>query len=240
MAGYVQIGEVNTWYDEVGAGEPVVVLHPGGADARAMDVNVDALAPRYRVLTPERRGHGRTPDVDGPISYELMARDTIAFIETVVGEPVHLLGCSDGSTVALLVAHMRPDLVRRAVLACGVFHHDGWLPGAIYLDDETASWLADSYGEISPDGRDHYYAVMDKLEPMHEHEPRLTADDLAKVTSPLLVMSGDDDEVRLEHSIAMFRGLANSQLAIVPGTSHGLLVEKPELCNAMIAAFLAG
>jgi pimeloyl-ACP methyl ester carboxylesterase len=103
MAGYAQIGDVNTWYDERGDGEPVVVLHPGGADARAMDGNVEALAAHWRVLTPERRGHGRTPDVDGPISYELMARDTIAFIEQVIGEPVHLLGCSDGSTVGLLV-----------------------------------------------------------------------------------------------------------------------------------------
>jgi pimeloyl-ACP methyl ester carboxylesterase len=91
MAGYVQLGDVNTWYDEDGEGEPLVLLHPGGADARAFAPNIDAMAARFQVFTPERRGHGHTPDVDGPITYELMATDTIAFLETVVGGPAHLV-----------------------------------------------------------------------------------------------------------------------------------------------------
>ena len=93
----VQIGEVNTWYDVHGEGEPLVLLHPGGADSRAWERNLDALAEHFRVYTPDRRGHGRTPDVAGPIGFEQMARDTVAFIEQVVGEPAHVVGCSDGA-----------------------------------------------------------------------------------------------------------------------------------------------
>jgi pimeloyl-ACP methyl ester carboxylesterase len=66
------------------------------------------LAARFHVYSPERRGHGHTPDVDGPITFDAMAQDTIAFLETVVGGPAHLVGCSDGATVALLVALRRP------------------------------------------------------------------------------------------------------------------------------------
>jgi hypothetical protein len=91
MAGYVELGEVRTWYDEKGGGEPLVLMHPGGADARAWAPNIDALAARFHVFTPERRGHGRTPDVEGLISYELMAQDTIAFLEGVVAGPAHLV-----------------------------------------------------------------------------------------------------------------------------------------------------
>lgn len=135
MAGYVQLGDVNTWYDEHGEGEPLVLLHPGGADARAFAPNLDALAARFHVFTPDRRGHGRTPDFDGPITYELMAADTNAFLETVVGGPAHLLACSDGVPVALLAALRRPDLARRLVLVSGVFHRDGWLPETAEVDD---------------------------------------------------------------------------------------------------------
>ena len=115
-----------TWYDEGGKGEPLVLLHPGGAgvDARAWGPNLPALAEQFRVFTPERRAHGRTPDVDGPITFELMDNDTIAFLEAVVGEPSHLVGCSDGAIVALLVALRRPDLIRRLVLIAGVFHRE--------------------------------------------------------------------------------------------------------------------
>jgi pimeloyl-ACP methyl ester carboxylesterase len=116
-----ELPRVAMWYDERGHGEPCVLLHPGGAgvDSRALGPTVDALARVFRAYTPEQRGHGRTLDVAGPASYELMAEDTIAFIDTVIGAPVYLLGCSDGATVALTVALRRPDLVRRLVFAAG-------------------------------------------------------------------------------------------------------------------------
>ena len=85
MGSYVQLGEVRTWYDEHGDGEPLVLLHPGGAYARAWAPNLAPLAADFHVYTPERRGQGRTPDVAGPITYELMGQDTIAFLEQVVG-----------------------------------------------------------------------------------------------------------------------------------------------------------
>jgi pimeloyl-ACP methyl ester carboxylesterase len=240
MAGHAQLGDVNTWYDEQGEGEPLVLLHPGMADARAFGPKLGALAERYRVFTPERRGHGRTPDVEGPISYELMAQDTVAFLETVVGGPAHLVGCSDGATVALVAAVRRPDLVRSAVLVSGVFHHEGWLPGVLDLDEDAAAFLGAAYGEVSPDGPEHFAVLAAKLDPMHRQEPTFGPADLARATSRALVMYGDDDEIALEHSVALYRGLPDAELAVVPGTSHGLLVEKPWLCNAIILAFLSG
>jgi pimeloyl-ACP methyl ester carboxylesterase len=128
MAGYVQLGEVHTYYEIDGSGEPLVLLHPGHADSRAFEINVPGLSERFRVCRPDGRGHGRTPDVEGPISYDVMADDTIAFIEEVVGGPACVAGHSGGAPVALLVALKRPDLVRRLVFASGVFHHDGWAP----------------------------------------------------------------------------------------------------------------
>jgi pimeloyl-ACP methyl ester carboxylesterase len=238
MAGYVELGEVRTWYDERGEGEPLVLLHPGGADARAWAPNLEVLTAHFHVFTPERRGHGRTPDVEGPMTYELMAEDTIAFLEGVVGGPAHLVGCSAGASVALLVALRRPDLARRVVLICGVFHRDGWGPEAIDPDASPPEVLARGYAELSPDGPDHYAVVSAKLARMNWEEPTLAASDLSGVTSRTLVMISDDDEVTLEHANAMYRGLPEAELAVVPGTSHGLLHEKPGLCNTMIVDFL--
>ena len=238
MAGYVQLGDVRTWYDEYGDGEPLALLHPGGADARAWGPNLDALAAHFQVFTPERRGHGRTGDVEGPITYELMAKDTIAFIEGVVGGPAHLVGCSAGATVALLVALRRPDLARRVVLISGVFHRDGWVPGAIDRDQGPPDVLARGYAELSPDGADHFPVVAAKLARMNFEEPTLAAPELSALTRRTLVMNGDDDEVTLEHAVAMYRSIPHAELAVVPGTSHGLLHEKPSLCNTMVVDFL--
>jgi pimeloyl-ACP methyl ester carboxylesterase len=240
MGSRVTLDGVETWYDAFGSGEPLVLLHPGGVDSRAFAPNLPVLAERFRVFTPDRRGHGRTPDVDGPISHQLMAADTIAFLEAAVSGPAHLLGYSDGAAVALVTALRRPDLVRRLVFVAGVFHRSGWIPSAVDPDLEVPDFMAAGYGEVSPDGIEHFPVVAAKLARMHAEEPTLTAADLSALTVPTLVMVGDDDEVVLEHAVEMYRSLPTAELAVVPGTSHGLLVEKPDLCHAIITAFLAG
>ena len=185
-----------------------------------------------------------------------MAQDTIAFLEQVVGGPAYLVGHSDGAPVALLVALARPDLVPRLVLASGVFHHHGWVvprlvlasgvfhhngwaPGAIDLDEETTAFFIAYHGAVSPDGPDAFPALAAKLHRMHSQEPTLTVADLAGYPGPTLVMVGDDeDEIPMEHTLALRQGLPRSQLAVVPGAGHGLPVDKPELFNRLVVEFL--
>jgi pimeloyl-ACP methyl ester carboxylesterase len=236
--GYVELGGVRTWYEVQGEGEPLVLLHPGGFDSRAMESPAAELAASYTVYLLDRRGHGRTPDVPGELSYEAMGADTTAFIETVIEGPAHLVGHSDGAVVGLLVAQQRPDLVRSLVFSSGVWHHSGWLPGVLELDEGSMSFMRSWYEEVSPDGPEHFEEFTAKLDRMHLAGPTLTPADLAGIPVRTLVMAADDDEMAPEHLIALYRALPSAQLAIVPGTSHGLLLEKPELCMMLIKDFV--
>ncbi|GAA0372701.1 alpha/beta hydrolase [Microbispora corallina] len=238
MADHIEVNGVRTWYDRQGAGEPLVLLHGGFSDARDFAGNLATLAGRFTVFTPERRGHGHTPDVEGPITLDLMAEDTAAFIDKAVGGPAHLAGYSIGATVALLVALRRPDLVRRLVLiSCGITR-ESWIftptAGAQMPEQVVAA-----YAEVSPDGRDHFPVVVGKIvEAAATEPPPLTEEDLPSVTARTLVVAADDDMVHLEHTLALYRGVPGAELAVVPGTSHVLLHEKPELCTRIVAAFL--
>ena len=227
------------WHAEHGQGQPLVLLHPAPVDSRAFAANLDGLSRHFHLYTPDRRGHGHTPDPGGPLSYQLLATDMIAFLETVVRGPAFLLGYSDGAIVALLTAMRRPDLVRRLVFAAGVFHRDGWADGVLDNDETPPEFMRDSYAEVSPDGREHFDVVMAKLAAEHAGEPSLTKADLRSIATRTLIMLGDDDEVRLEHAVTMYRSLPQAELAVVPGTSHGLLPEKPDLCNQIIIDFLS-
>lgn len=244
MVGYVDLRGVRTWYEVQGAGEPLLLVHPGGVgvDSRAFGPNIPQLSEAFRVYTPDRRGHGRTPDVDGPITYEAMALDTIAFIERVVGAPTRVLGMSDGAITALYVAMERPDLVTQLAFVAGVFHRDGWHPSALEGnagDPEIPPFLVASYEKVSPHGGSHAPVIARKLAQMHATAPTFDVAELAKVRTRTLVMIADDDEVSPEHATAMCRGLPRAELAIVPGTSHGLLVEKPSLCNTILLDFFS-
>jgi pimeloyl-ACP methyl ester carboxylesterase len=237
-AQYAELNGVRMWYDERGIGAPLVMLHPGGTDARALEPNLKALEPVFHVFVPERRGHGRTPDADGPYTYELMAEDTIHFLEQVVGGQASLFGVSDGAIVALLVARKRPELVQRLICAAGVFNRSGWVPGAIDPVAEPPAFMVTGYGQLSPDGKEHLPIVVEKLNQMHAAGPVLIEAELQNIGCRTLVMVGDDDEVTLEHAIAFYRALPVGELAHVPGTSHGLLFEKQNLCNKIIVDFL--
>lgn len=236
---YVQLGDVKTWYDEHGTGDPLVLMHGGLVDARFFAPNLEPLAERFHVYTPERRGHGHTPDVDGPITYQLMADDTIAFLDKVVGEPADLVGHSDGAFVAMLVAMQRPELVKRLVMISGGFNKSGEaMPDMEWNVDEIFQFLGPTYGEVSPDGIDHFGVVATKIGEMAASEPNLQASELAKIPQRSLVMFSDDDLVTMAHVVEMYEAIPNAELAVVPGTSHFLTQEKPALVNALVLDFL--
>jgi pimeloyl-ACP methyl ester carboxylesterase len=237
MADYVEVNGVSMWYDERGDGDPLVLLHGGFTDSREFTGNLDTLASRFRLLLPERRGHGHTADVAGPITLDVMAQDTIAFLDKLVGGPVRLVGYSAGATVALRVAVRRPDLVDRLVLISGAFNRDGMIlrPSA---DAAPPPQLVAAYAEVSPDGAEHLPVVIAKIAKSVAEEPGLIVADLGAVACRALVMAGDDDIVTLEHTLALYRGLRDAELAIVPAASHLLLLEKPELCTRLVTDFL--
>ena len=228
---------VDMWHDERGAGEPVVLLHGGLTDSRCFTGNLDGLADTFQLYLPDRRGHGRTPDAPGPITIELMAQDTIAFLEKTVGGPARLVGYSAGGTVALWVAMHRPDLVERLVLISAVYDVEGLIfkPQA---GGEMPAAIVDDYAEVSPDGRDHLPVVIGKIVHSAATQPGLSPDDLCAVTARTLVLTGDDDLVTLDHTLALYRALPTAELAVLPNASHLLLMEHGGAVRDMVLKFL--
>jgi pimeloyl-ACP methyl ester carboxylesterase len=238
----IDVRGLPTWYAEYGDGDPLVYLHGGFSSSREFAPVREAYAERFHVFTPDRRGHGHTPDVPGPFSYERYAEDAVAFLDDVVGGPAHLVGYSDGAITALLVGLARPDLVRRMVLISGQFHQNGLIPAFFHGPDAVAelqeSVLGAWYAEDSPDGGEHFPVVAAKIIESALTGPTLVAEQLAGVPARTLVVSGDDDAVTLEHTIEMYRSLPEAELAVVPGTSHVLVMEKPALVTQLVLDFL--
>lgn len=223
------------WFADDGDGAPLLVLHPGGTDTRALGALIDALAGSYRIIAPEQRGHGRSPDREGAWSFADMAADTAALLDELDVRRAHVVGWSDGAIVGLHLALARPDLVASLVFGGAPYRVDGWRDGV--LEGEPPAFMADAYAEVSPDGADHWPVVVAKSNRMHEVEPTVTEEDLGALTMPVLVVLGDDDEVRFDHALRMVEALQDGELAIVPRATHGLIVEKPDLLARLIRDF---
>jgi pimeloyl-ACP methyl ester carboxylesterase len=244
MGQYIDIGVVKTWYDEEGEGDPLVLLHGGLVSNETWGMQMPDFSARFRVLAPERRGHGHTPDVEGPLNYEDMAADTIGFIEKIVGGPAHVVGWSDGGIVGLLIAISRPDLVRKLV-TIGANYDTKGVPaemqeglGAMSPDSDDMAMPRAMHQAVSPDGPESWKVLFDKFQVMAHTQPNITVEELGRIGAPTLIISGDDDLPTLEHTATLYRTIPNSALAVLPGTSHFLQMEKPDLLNRLVLDFL--
>ena len=239
---YLELPQGSIWYEEQGSGDPLILIHGGAVDSRFFEHNVGPLAENFRVIATDLWGHGRTADREGPFSLESFSTDVAALIEQVAGGSANVLGHSIGSAVALDLAMRRPELVRQLIQVSGGFDVaadasereldiDAMVAG-------TVNFLGSSYGAVSPDGEEHFAVVTRKDFALSSNEPRFTRDQVAAVSHRTLVMVADDDITPISHQIDFVNALPTGELAVVPGTSHFLLQEKPALCNAIILDFL--
>lgn len=156
-----------------------------------------------------------------PFSYDSFATDVEELIERVADGSAHLVGHSIGSLVALTVAMRRPELVRRLVMASGGFNHEAEIGASSEVSDEqveqTVAFLGSTYGVVSPDGEDHFPAVVRKDFELSTREPALTAEEVGVVRARTLIMAADDDIVTLEHTLELYRALPTQNWPSFPG-----------------------
>lgn len=245
LARYANANGLRTYYEIHGNpdGDPVLLLHGGFGNANNFNAMRPALEEHYELIVPERRGHGHTPDLPGPITYDNMAEDTIAFMAAIGLERAHLVGWSDGAMVGLLVALRAPERVSKlAFLSQHVNLAGRRVPG----ESATTGWTIDtvspaikrSYEKRSPDGTDHFPVVFDKMMRLFAEEPQLPIERLAGVRCPTLIAAADVDILSLEHAVSQFRAIPNAQLAVVPDASHSFPMDKPELTAKLVFDFL--
>lgn len=251
---YVRINGVDLWSEIAGEGEPVLLLHGGFCSLESLRAQADALVSDYRVYAFERPGHGRSADVEGPLSYARGVADTLAYLDAQGLGPVHVVGYSDGAILGLFLALDHPERVRSLVAISANLS-----PAAFERAPETDAYVlssaafssADSssaekpdvermhYERLSPDGPGHTQVILDKLFALWTSEPQIDPDDLVAITAPTLVMAGDRDSIPPHHSLRIAAAIPGAQLSIVPGSSHGLVAERPELISVLIRTFLS-
>ena len=261
---YLRINDVDLYAEVAGDGAPVLLLHGGFCSLEAMRELSESLVPHYRLHAFERPGHGRSADIDGEYSYTRGLADTIAYLDSQNLEAVHVIGYSDGAILGLLLALEHPERVRSltaisanldpSAFSTGDEHQslvltparqspvhttggpDGGGTGTAPAAKPDAERL--HYERLSPDGPEHADTVLNKLFRLWTTEPNIPAADLARITAPVLIMAGDRDSIRPDHSLLIAASIPGAQLCIVPGASHGLMAEHPELISTVIRGFL--
>lgn len=252
---YAAVNNLTMYYEIWGSGQPLVLLHGAYMNIdSAWGKLLPILAATRQVIAVELQGHGRTADTDRPLSYEQMADDIATLLHQIGVENADIFGYSMGGGVALQVGIRHPHLVRKLVVASATYNSDGMYPEVLaMIETITPEMFAGSpyeaeYLRLAPNP-DDFGTLVAKLTQLDGEIQDWSPEDIQGITAPTLVIIGDSDVVRPEHAVALFRllgggvpgdlhGLPNSQLAVLPGTTHVGVMDQTALLLAIIPPFL--
>lgn len=261
MSTLVHLNGTDFYYEAAGSGPPLILLHAGIADSRMWDAQVPALAEAFTVIRYDLRGFGRTPPVPGPFAHH---DDLRALLDHLGVARAALLGCSQGSRVALDFALTQPARVERLVLsspAIGGFRYDGPPPSqAAELEAADAAGDLARVNELElqvwvdgphrapqqVDGRVRELArAMNAIalanEGVGEEQPLEppAAGRLGEIGAPALLIVGELDAARtLAQAARLEAALPHARRANIPGAAHLPNMERPEVFNRLVMSFL--
>jgi pimeloyl-ACP methyl ester carboxylesterase len=256
---YAEMNGLNMYYEIHGTGQPLVLLHGAYMTIDAMGEIVPALADTQQVITVELQGHGRTADIDRPLSYELMADDIAALLRHLAIKKADVFGYSMGGGVAFQVAIRHPEVVRKLVVASASYTSDGMHPELLEMiptltpEVFAGSPIEEAYLRIAPNP-DDFPRLVAKMKQLDMEPFAWPPEDIRGIAAPTLLIVGDSDAIRLEHAVELFQllgggvmgdlaGLPQSQLAVLPGTTHfvppgSAVLDRADWLLSMITPFL--
>jgi pimeloyl-ACP methyl ester carboxylesterase len=250
---YAAVNGLNLYYETYGSVEkPVVLLHGGVGAIEMFGEVLPLLAQGRKVIAVDLQAHGRTADIDRPLSYELMADDIAALIKHLGLASADVMGYSLGGGVALQTAIRHPDVVHKLVLVSTPFKRNGWYPEVLAGMEQMGPGAAEPmkqtpmyqlYAGIAPRPED-WPVLLTKLGQLLKQDYDWSKD-VAAIEAPTLIVVGDADSVRTSHAVELFEllgggkadagwdgsGMSNARLAILPATTHYNIFSSPALAS---------
>jgi pimeloyl-ACP methyl ester carboxylesterase len=254
--GYAPVNGLQMYYEVHGSGgTPLLLLHGGLFD---IDLQFGELLPSLAasrtVIAADFQGHGRTNDIDRPLTSAGLASDVVGLLEHLRVARADVFGFSVGGGVALHLAIRHPELVRKLIVSSVSFHPDGDRPenreavGAMTVDMIAGTPMEQQYLAKSPHP-DRLQDLLDKLGTFDQGFAGWSDADVQGIAAPTLITIGDCDAVLLDHAVRFlqlrggdvngdFLGVPSSQLAVFPGTTHFFGLARTALVLDAVQTFL--
>jgi pimeloyl-ACP methyl ester carboxylesterase len=249
---YAAVNGLKMYYEIHGQGKPLVLLHGGGSTIESTYGRIlPQFAKTHQVIAIELQAHGRTADIDRPLSFEQDADDVAALLQQLHIAKADIMGFSNGGTTTLQIAIRHPELVNKLVVVAATYKRSGMIPG--FFDgfqhaslDNMPRPLKEAYLKVNPDPKG-LQRMFERDVARMENFKDIPDEAIKGIQAPVLVLNNDRDVVRPEHAIELAHTLPHGQVAIFPGV-HGECIGEicspdknskiPALVTALIEDFL--
>ncbi len=245
---FAQVRDLRLYYEDHGSGVPLVLLN-GALDTITTDwgQHLPVFAQRYRVLAYEHRGHGRTNNPSARFtSYDQLADDLAALLDTLGIARAHFCGFSDGAITLFSFALRWPARVSSLILAGAQYTNDDITLSLLKkmtperIEERQPEWVTElEQLHDTHQGRGYWRDLMRQMIPLWRVEPNFTLAQLGRIAAPTLLVAGERDHFgHLDQQVAMRRAIPNATLCIAPAAGHFVIKDQPELFQLVALQFL--
>lgn len=224
---YAKINGIDMYYEVYGEGEPLLLIHGNGGSIKGHSKRIVYFMDKYQVIAVDSRAHGKTQDIGDSLTYEQMTSDINGLLDYLDVDSCFIWGQSDGGILGLKLAMDYPDKVKKlAVFGANT------RPDTTAVFSSIAAWVDKTMATTTDEYKLRLFSLL-------KYQPRIAYNDLTKILAPVLIMTGDRDVIKLEHSLKIFYNIENSNLFVMPGATHFGSYEKPELFHQVLGDFFA-
>ena len=255
----IKINGIDMYYEEAGAGEPLLLIHGLGSSTRDWELQVPFFSSRYRVITIDLRGHGQTKDPGTPFSIRQFADDTMRLLETLDALPAHVVGLSLGGMVAFQIVVDHPDMVRSLTIvnSCpemvihkfnewiefwrrivtirmvGMQRLATFLCGRLFPEPSQEEVRCEAVRRLAVNDKNAYIKTLRAISGWS------VMDRLDRITCPTLLLNGEMDFLPMPAKKACASRITQSEMIMIDGSRHVTPVDQPEKFNTTLATFLS-
>jgi pimeloyl-ACP methyl ester carboxylesterase len=224
---YVTVNGIKMYYEMYGEGEPLLLIHGNSGSIKGHAGRIEHFKNNYQVIAADSRAHGKTEDIGDSLTYKNMTSDINALLEHLNIDSCFVWGQSDGGIIGLRLVMDYPDKVKKlAVFGTNL------KPDTTAVFNSIVNWIDKTVANTTINYEKRLFQLL-------LYQPQIEFNELSKIKIPVLIMSGDRDAIRLEHTLEIFNHIENSNLFIMPGATHFGSYEKPDLFNFILEDFFA-
>jgi pimeloyl-ACP methyl ester carboxylesterase len=244
---YVSIFHKKIYYEEYGTGVPLILLEGGMKSIKDFSLCIPELSKHFRVIAPDDPGQGMSEMLD-TTTYDLLAEYVSKLIDILNLDSAYVIGWSDGGIAALILSVKRPDKIKK-ILVSGANYTKNAYVSSDFTKKDTLQLLAPDY-QLPPEEQkwaDGYFIankaqwrkIINDRMIMWYQDSLFSKKLFNEIKIPVMVVSGDRDIIKLEHSMEMYRFIKKGQLCILPNTTHNVFNERPDLINKIAIGFFS-
>lgn len=229
---FVSIRGFKMCYKVYGKGNPLLMIHGNGGSINDFRYNIPYFSKKYKVIIADSRAQGKSIDTGDSLSYEMMADDLNALLDTLHLDSCYVIGWSDGGINGLLLAIRHPEKVKKlAVTGANLW------PDTSAVDPLIYQWAVNLNDSLSRINQTAEIKNERKLRHLLTNEPHLTLSQLQTIKCPALVIGGDHDVIKPAHTMLIAQSISKSYLWILPNSGHSPPTIYHDIFNKTVADF---